>query len=377
MENIAHKFLVLSGKGGVGKSTVAVSLAVWLSMQGKNVGLLDIDIHGPSIPKLLGVSEKRLHGETDKITPIPYSDTLKVMSIGFLLPDESDAVIWRGPMKHNLIKQFVTDVAWGNLDYLIVDCPPGTGDEPLSVVQLIGSPDGAVIVTTPQQLAVVDVKKCISFCRQLNLPVLGVIENMSGFVCPHCNTKTDIFKASGGKQMAEDFNVPFLGSIPIDADMVPACDSGKPFIRFNSQSPTAQAIRSAFKPLLQTSKPTLTDKEVRSTMRIAIPLTDGKLSQHFGHCEQFAIIDVDATTKDIKSQRFETPPPHEPGVLPQWLAGLSVDLIIAGGMGQRAKGLFTENNIDVVIGSPVDSPEQLISAYLEGRLQCGENTCDH
>jgi Mrp family chromosome partitioning ATPase/predicted Fe-Mo cluster-binding NifX family protein len=377
MENIAHKFLVLSGKGGVGKSTVAVSLAVWLSMQGKNVGLLDIDIHGPSIPKLLGVSEKRLHGETDKITPIPYSDTLKVMSIGFLLPDESDAVIWRGPMKHNLIKQFVTDVAWGNLDYLIVDCPPGTGDEPLSVVQLIGSPDGAVIVTTPQQLAVVDVKKCISFCRQLNLPVLGVIENMSGFVCPHCNTKTDIFKASGGKQMAEDFNVPFLGSIPIDADMVSACDSGKPFIRFNSQSPTVQAIISAFKPLMQTSKQNLIEKEAKKTMRIAIPLTDGKLSQHFGHCEQFAIIDIDATSKDIKSQRFETPPPHEPGVLPQWLAGLSVDLIIAGGMGQRAKGLFTENNIDVVIGSPVDSPEQLISAYLEGRLQCGENTCDH
>jgi len=377
MENIAHKFLVLSGKGGVGKSTVAVSLAVWLSMQGKNVGLLDIDIHGPSIPKLLGVSEKRLHGETDKITPIPYSDTLKVMSIGFLLPDESDAVIWRGPMKHNLIKQFVTDVAWGNLDYLIVDCPPGTGDEPLSIAQLLGKIDGAVVVTTPQDLAVIDVKKCMTFCRQLNLPVLGVIENMSGFVCPHCNTKTDIFKASGGKQMAEDFNVPFLGSIPIDADMVSACDSGKPFIRFNSQSPTVQAIISAFKPLMQTSKQNLIEKEAKKTMRIAIPLTDGKLSQHFGHCEQFAIIDVDATTKDIKSQRFETPPPHEPGVLPQWLAGLSVDLIIAGGMGQRAKGLFAENKIDVVIGSPVDSPEELISAYLEGRLQCGENICDH
>jgi ATP-binding protein involved in chromosome partitioning len=377
MENIAHKFLVLSGKGGVGKSTVAVSLAVWLSTQGKNVGLLDIDIHGPSIPKLLHLEDSKVVVEAEMMTPVIYSDTLKVISIGFLLPKDCDALIWRGPMKHNIIKQFVTEVRWGKLDYLVVDCPPGTGDEPLSIAQLMGKIDGVVVVTTPQDLAVIDVKKCITFCRQLNLPVLGVIENMSGFVCPHCNTKTDIFKASGGKQMAEDFNVPFLGSIPIDADMVPACDSGRPFIRFNSQSPTAQAIRSAFKPLLQTSKPTLTDKEVRSTMRIAIPLTNGKLSQHFGHCEQFAIIDADATTKDIKSQRFETPPPHEPGVLPQWLAGLSVDLIIAGGMGQRAKGLFTENNIDVVIGSPVDSPEELISGYLEGRLQCGENICDH
>jgi len=377
MENIAHKFLVLSGKGGVGKSTVAVSLAVWLSMQGKNVGLLDIDIHGPSIPKLLHLEDSKVVVEAEMMTPVIYSDTLKVISIGFLLPKDCDAVIWRGPMKHNIVKQFVTEVRWGKLDYLVVDCPPGTGDEPLSIAQLLGTVDGAVVVTTPQDLAVIDVKKCITFCRQLNVPVLGVIENMSGFVCPHCGKRTDIFKGSGGRRMAEDFNVPFLGSIPIDADMVSACDSGKPFIRFNSQSPTVQAIISAFKPLMQTSKQNLIEKEAKKTMRIAIPLTDGKLSQHFGHCEQFAIIDVDATTKDIKSQRFETPPPHEPGVLPQWLAGLSVDLIIAGGMGQRAKGLFAENKIDVVIGSPVGSPKELISAYLEGRLECGENVCDH
>jgi ATP-binding protein involved in chromosome partitioning len=263
MNSIAHKFLVLSGKGGVGKSTIAVNLAVWLSMQGKNVGLLDIDIHGPSIPKLLNLSNKGLQADGDKIKPILYSDTLKIMSIGFLLPDESNAVIWRGPMKHNVIKQFVTDVSWGNLDYLVVDCPPGTGDEPLSIIQLLGNVDGAVIVTTPQQLSVIDVKKCITFCRQLNLPVLGVIENMSGFVCPYCNNKINIFKGNGGEQMTRDFNVSFLGSIPIDPVLVSACDSGKPFISFNSQSPTAQTLNSAFVSLLQPRKQIQIDKEAK------------------------------------------------------------------------------------------------------------------
>jgi len=262
MENIAHKFLVLSGKGGVGKSCIAVNLAVWLSTQGKNVGLLDIDIHGPSIPKLLGIEEAKLQGGTDRIEPFFYGNTLKVMSIGFLLQDQTNAIIWRGPMKHKVIKQFVTDVSWGNLDYLVVDCPPGTGDEPLSIVQLLGNADGAVIVTTPQQLSVIDVKKCITFCRQLNLPVLGVIENMSGFVCPHCNRRIDIFREGGGKQMAKDFNVPFLGSIPIDTVMVSACDSGQPFIYSNSQNPAAEAMRSAFKQLLQPHEKNQTDKEV-------------------------------------------------------------------------------------------------------------------
>lgn len=262
MENIKHKFLILSGKGGVGKSTIAVNLAVWLSMQGKNVGLLDIDIHGPSIPKLLALDNKGLQAEGGKIKPILYNDTLKVMSIGFLLPDENNAVVWRGPMKHNLIKQFISEVDWGQLDYLVVDSPPGTGDEPLSVVQLIGSADGAIIITTPQQLSIVDVKKCITFCRQLNLPVLGVIENMSGFVCPQCNSRIEIFKSKGGEQMAKEHGIPFLGSIPIDCDMVSACDSGKPFVQLNTENPAAQAIHSAFQLLLQNYKQTQIDKEI-------------------------------------------------------------------------------------------------------------------
>ena len=377
MENVEHKFLVLSGKGGVGKSTIAVNLAVWLSMQNKIVGLLDIDIHGPNVPKLLNLQSSGGQADGDKIKPVLYSGTLRIMSIGFLLQDESNALIWRGPMKHKVIKQFVTDVSWGNLDYLIVDCPPGTGDEPLSIVQLLGNADGAVVVTTPQQLSVIDVKKCITFCRQLNLPVLGVIENMSGFICPHCNHRTDIFKGNGGKQMAEDFHVPFLGSIPIDSEVVSACDSGKPFINFNSQSPTAQALNYAFEPLLKLDTKNQINKEAQNKMRIAIPVTDDKLSAHFGHCQQFAIIDVDTDTRDIKSHELVDSPGHEPGLLPNWLAGLHVELIIAGGMGRRAQQLFAQSGIDVVVGAANDNPQELALQYLTGQLQRGQNICDH
>ncbi len=267
MENVKHKFLVLSGKGGVGKSSIAVNLAVWLSMRGKNVGLLDIDIHGPSIPKLLNLERMNVQAVGDKMLPVVYSDTLKIMSIGFLLQNENDALIWRGPMKHSVIKQFVTDVCWGDLDYLVVDCPPGTGDEPLSIAQLLGQIDGAVIVTTPQQLAVVDVRKCITFCRQLNLPVLGVIENMSGFVCPHCNQRIEVFAGDGGRQMAVDFGVPFLGKIPMDPALAHACDLGRPFVDAARQSLTADAISSVFELLLNIGKQVQTGAQVSNASR--------------------------------------------------------------------------------------------------------------
>jgi ATP-binding protein involved in chromosome partitioning len=250
MNNIKKIFLVMSGKGGVGKSTIAVNLAVWLSMQDKNVGLLDIDIHGPSVPKLLNLERNLTKGKDKKIEPVPYSNTLKVMSIGFLLPDESSPVIWRGPMKHSLINQFTHDVDWGNLDYLVVDCPPGTGDEALSIAQSIQNIDGAIVITTPQQIAVIDVKKCIMFCRQLNLPVLGVIENMSGFICPECNSKIEIFKGEGGKEIAEKFNIPFLGKIPLGIETVTACDSGKPIIQYNQESQISNALISSFQKLI-------------------------------------------------------------------------------------------------------------------------------
>ncbi len=254
MSQIKHKILVLSGKGGVGKSTVAANLAVALSLAGKSVGLLDIDIHGPSIPKILNLEDKKLMTFGDAIMPVPVSANLVVMSIGFMLQDRDNPVIWRGPMKYQMIKQFLKDVEWGQLDYLIIDSPPGTGDEPLSVVQLLDKPDGAVVVTTPQQVALSDVRKGISFCRSLNLPVIGVIENMSGFVCPKCGEITNIFKSGGGENMAIEMNIPFLGRIPIDPQIVHACDSGEPYIQQYSQCQVAQSFNEAIKPILELDK---------------------------------------------------------------------------------------------------------------------------
>jgi len=377
IRHIKHHILVLSGKGGVGKSSIAVNLAVWLSMQGKEVGLLDVDIHGPSVPKLLNLEDSKPKGGRDIIEPILFGDRLKVMSVGFLIQNEDSALICRGPMKHNIIKQFVSEVSWGDLDYLIVDCPPGTGDEPLSIVQLLGQADGAVVVTTPQQLAITDVRKCMTFCNQLNLPILGIIENMHGFVCPHCNQRTDIFEGDGGRQMAKDFNVPFLGSIPIDPNMVPAADLGKPFIYYSSQSLTAQALSSAFEPLLQSNKNNGNIEKEQNKMRIAIPLTEGRLSQHFGHCRQFAVVDVDSDSKSIRNKELLDPPVHEPGVLPKWLSGIQVNLVIAGGMGQRAQQLFEQSGVSVLVGAPSESPEEIVEAYLNGTLVAGENVCDH
>jgi Mrp family chromosome partitioning ATPase len=245
MAQIKHKILVLSGKGGVGKSTVAVNLAISLSLAGKRTGLLDIDIHGPSVPKILNLEGESVIGSEEALVPVEMGTLLKVMSIGFFLTSRDDAVIWRGPRKYHAIKQFLRDVAWGDLDFLIIDSPPGTGDEPLAIAQLLEKADGAVVVTTPQEVALSDVRRGITFCRKLELPVLGVLENMSGFVCPTCGQRADIFKSGGGESMAAAMNVPFLGRIPIDPQIVEACDSGRPYVDAYRQSQAAQAFSEA------------------------------------------------------------------------------------------------------------------------------------
>jgi ATP-binding protein involved in chromosome partitioning len=239
---IKHKIIVLSGKGGVGKSTVSVNLASALSEKKYTVGLMDCDMHGPSIPKILGVEEKKPTASATGFNPIMVTPHLKVMSIGFFLSDTDSPVIWRGPMKMGAIKQFIGDVDWGDLDYLIVDLPPGTGDEPLSIAQLIPQSDGAVIVTTPQDLALVSVRKSINFVKKMNMPVIGIIENMSGFTCPHCHTEIDIFKTGGGLKASMDLRVPFLGKIPLDPDIVITGDSGEPFLTKHASSDASKAF---------------------------------------------------------------------------------------------------------------------------------------
>ncbi len=235
---IKNRILVLSGKGGVGKSTVAVNTAAGLALRGHQVGLLDIDLHGPSIPTMLGAAGASVVSSGGMILPltVPGLRNLKMFSVGFLLRNFDDAVVWRGPMKAGAIKQFLNEVDWGDLDYLIIDCPPGTGDEQLAIIQELGDPEGALIVTTPQEVSAVDVRRSITFCQKMNVPILGVVENMSGFLCPSCGHSTDIFSSGGGRIMAEHYQVPFLGKIPIDPAIGQSGEEGQAFVQKHSQA---------------------------------------------------------------------------------------------------------------------------------------------
>jgi Mrp family chromosome partitioning ATPase/predicted Fe-Mo cluster-binding NifX family protein len=380
MGRIGKKYVILSGKGGVGKSTVAVHLALCLSNEGQRVGLLDIDVHGPSIPKLLGIDGRQLRVQDEKIVPFTLGENLKVMSIGFLLQSDHEAVIWRGPMKYGVIKQFLKDVAWGKLDYLVIDSPPGTGDEPLTIAQLCTGATEAIIVTSPQDVAILDVKKSIQFCDKVELPVAGVIENMSGFVCPKCGEQTDIFKKGGGKTMAAAVDVPFLGAVPIDADLVSASDEGHSQDYLRSSSCSAQAFRRIVNTLIRRENQTEVKKRPQEekgagNVKIALPLYEGKLCMHFGHSETFEVFEVNDHA--IVTRTSLTPPPHAPGVIPKFLKENGVGVIIAGGMGRRAQGFFEEYGIRVVVGAPLLEAEEVVRQYLDGTLQTGDNICDH
>jgi len=380
LRTIGQSILVLSGKGGVGKSTVAVNLAVALAEKGASVGLLDVDIHGPSIPGMCGLAGREVIARGESMIPVAFNENLSVMSVGFLLGGSDDAVIWRGPMKYSVIRQFISEVEWGKLDYLVIDSPPGTGDEPLTVAQLITGNAGAVVVTTPQRVSIDDVRRSITFCRKLNLAVHGIIENMSGFVCPNCGETIDIFDSGGGEALCREMGVPFLGRLPIDRTIVDSCDTGLPFMLAENESPVKSAFREIAKRLITgeeqaAGKQKEIEKEL-TFMKLAIPLVDNKLSMHFGHCEQFAFIEFDENGTMGKRENL-APPAHEPGVLPAWLHEQGATHIIAGGMGSRAQGLFTEKGITFVVGAPVDSPESIAKAYVEGTLTSGDNVCDH
>jgi len=242
MSDIRHKILVLSNKGGVGKSSVSVNLSCTLAEKGYQIGLLDADLHGPSVAKMLGFEGQKLTGSNGQIRPIQARENLVAVSMASLIESPDTPLVWRGPLKGVAIKQFLAEVNWGKLDFLIIDSPPGTGDEPLSVCQLIPELDGGVIVTTPQEIALADSRKCIHFLKDINIPILGIIENMSGFRCPKCGEKIDLFKTGGGKKAASDFKIPFLGAIPIDLGIVQSADQGKPFICNNNESETGQAF---------------------------------------------------------------------------------------------------------------------------------------
>jgi len=244
MDLIKHKILVMSGKGGVGKTTVAVNLALGLALEGFTVGILDVDIHGPNIAKMLGVENLQMTSDGKRIEPIDVFPNLKAVSIALAGYGPDAPIIWRGPLKMGAIKQFLADVYWQELDYLVIDSPPGTGDEPLSVCQLIPDMDGTVIVTTPQDVAILDSRKSINFAKQLSIPVLGVIENMSVLTCPHCGKEVELFGNGGGARAADDMGVPFLGRVPIDPEIVHAGDIGRPFVAGDDKNTTVQAVKS-------------------------------------------------------------------------------------------------------------------------------------
>ncbi len=390
---IKRKIVVMSGKGGVGKSCVAVNIAVGLSKLGYKVGLMDVDLHGPSIPQMLGIPNindpafaKDLKARkrcvtfmNDRVYPAVYEENLSVVSIEGMLEDRESAVIWRGPMKIGVIRQFISDVQWDDLDYLVIDSPPGTGDEPLTVAQTI--PDAeAVIVTTPQAVALRDVRKSINFCKHVKMKMLGLIENMSGFMCPDCGRKVDLFQTGGGEKTAMDMGVPFLGKIPIFSEVVKACDMGVPAITMSdTYAKTFEQIVKIItdngvtrKPDENESHDSINDK---SPARIALPVTEGKLAMHFGHCHEFGLFDVDGD-KILKREVIPAPE-HQPGLLPKWLHERGANVIIAGGMGSRAQSLFEENNIRVITGASSEEPEKVVHDYLNDNLVTAENVCDH
>ena len=240
---IKNKILVMSGKGGVGKSTVAVNLALGLANRGYKVGLMDVDLHGPDICRMLDLtgSLEPPQNPNDLVAPLIYNDNVKVVSLEYMMQDRDEAIIWRGPLKIQAIRQFVADMDWGELDYLVVDAPPGTGDEPLSIAQTIPNVQ-AVVVTTPQAVALADVRKSINFCKTVEMPIVGLIENMSGFICPHCDETVDIFSSGGGEKTARDFDLPFLGKLPMDPRVVVAGDTGKPYLSSDEDTPATKAF---------------------------------------------------------------------------------------------------------------------------------------
>lgn len=395
---VKKKIMVLSGKGGVGKSSIAACLALGLAERGFRVGIMDVDFHGPSMPVIFGLVGERVTGDAEGINPVKISENLKVISIGLFLNEKDDAVIWRGPLKMTAIRQFMEDIHWGDLDYLVIDSPPGTGDEPLSVAQLI--PDAwGMIVTTPQELAMADVRKSIVFCRRIGMRLLGVVENMSGLLCPRCGERMDIFGRGGAERLSKEMQVEMLVSLPLDGEFASWADRGGAKVGHYHDIPSVSGILDQMveKVVATTSSQSesldggaepdsVEDAALRSGgpgiieedgMNIyAIPTENGLLCAHFGHCEKFTLVEAEAG-KDPVIKEVCDAPPHEPGLLPRWLADKGVNAVITGGMGARAQQIFTESGVAVMCGAPPLEPLEIVKKYIEGNLELGQNVCDH
>jgi len=391
LSSIKHRLVVMSGKGGVGKSTVAANLAVSLAEAGNTVGILDGDVHGPNIPKMLGLEGASPQGGPAGMLPLEASPNLKVMSMAFLLPDSDTPVAWRGPMKHTLFQQFLSDVDWGELDYLIVDLPPGTGDEPMSIAQLLGKPLWTIIVTTPQDVALLDSRKSVMFGKFLDMNILGIVENMSGLICPYCAGEIDLFKVGGGERASKDLDVPFLGTIPIDPAVVLGGDAGIPISNSDSGSnvseifrelaaKTDRVVKNGSVPLQFAAADNLSqiETERRSThmlsKTVAVPSMhpgglDAMRSGHFGHCEAFTLVSVE--NGEIRDISVVQNPPHQQGGCQapvNLLQQSRADALIVGGIGMRPLMGFRQAGIDVYYGPEGETVAAVIEHLIEGRL---------
>ncbi len=365
LSKIKHKLIVLSGKGGVGKSTVAVNIAVGLSLQDFMVGLLDVDLHGPSIPKMLGAKDLKLSRRPDgKLGAIKYSPNLKFVSIEPLLPSDDSAVIWRGPIKISAIKQFIGDIDWGELDYLVIDAPPGTGDEPLTIAQTI--PDAyAIIVTTPQEVSLNDVKKSIKFCQKVKLRILGIVENMSGFICPHCGKPVDIFKKGGGQKLAEEYGIRFLGRIPLDPRVVDTGDMGKPVIAAYPESVTARAFEELVRQVVNATEEMKRAIEEERYMRVVVPIkTPKELEPDLEKADLFAVYDVEdgkILVKDVVKK-------GEKEMLLKFLKDQVATHILLVEPEKEIADFFIANGIRVLVtDDPKANPDSLIEEYIKAK----------
>jgi Mrp family chromosome partitioning ATPase/predicted Fe-Mo cluster-binding NifX family protein len=361
LKQIRHKILVMSGKGGVGKSSVAVALALALARRGFKVGLMDVDLHGPNVLRMLGLKDPLDLTHAQFHLPPDLFDTLRVISIEVLMKNREMAVIWRGPLKHQLIRQFLTEVQWGDLDYLVIDAPPGTGDEPMSVAQTIPEAH-ALIVTTPQEISLADVRKSINFCQKINLDLLGLVENMSGYSCPHCGEAIPLFKTGGAAKTAQAAKVPFLGGLPFDPQVVEAADQGELIQLKEQDSAFFQALRPIIDYLLEVLSPTASRREP-GVWKFALPVNAGKLADKLSQAPHFALI----TVKDGAILDQETIPNPFPELveIPEWLEDLGVTHVIAGGLGEKAQGLIKHKGMEVIAGDPQEAPEDLVAKYLK------------
>ena len=359
LAQIRHKILVMSGKGGVGKSSVAVALALGLARAGHKVGMMDVDIHGPNVLRMLGLKEPFDLASAQFLMPPEIFHNLKVISIEAVMRDREIAVIWRGPLKHQLIRQFLTEVQWGFLDYLIIDAPPGTGDEPMSVAQTIPEAK-AVIITTPQEISLADVRKSINFCQKINLDILGLVENMSGYHCPHCGKDLPLFRQGGGEKTAQAFNIPFLGSLPFDPQVVEAADQGQLVELTEENSPFFEGLRPVVKYVAKVLPPQPAREP--GELRFAVPLDNGKVAAAPTKAAEIALL----TVKDgaITKKEIMPRPDLDPANFMFWLENLGVSHL-AGDLGEAAIGLLKRTGIEVVTPSLDQTPEQVVEAYVK------------